>query len=153
EAHAWANMPYHTPAVPRTNHLSLREQFLRWPRPISLARETDVVWGRQKLNSALNPNAREQTSEGIHHDFVNSLACDSSTPHTSKQPVSLSQFFDGSKTIGGQDGRSRRQTLVWVSHDAEVRVIDAQAACQGILGLVGVLVFVDENVAEAGVQL
>ena len=43
--------------------------------------------------------------------------------------------------------------LVRVADDAQVRIILRQTAGDGVLGLVGVLVFVDEHVAEAGVQL
>ena len=43
--------------------------------------------------------------------------------------------------------------LVGIADDAQVRIIHRQAAGDGVLGLVRVLIFVDEDIAKAGVEL
>src|SRR5262249_13259282 len=43
--------------------------------------------------------------------------------------------------------------LVRIADNAQVRLIDGQAAGDGVLGLVGVLIFINEDVAKAGIEL
>ena len=43
--------------------------------------------------------------------------------------------------------------LIRIAHDAQVGIILRQTAGDGVLGLVRVLIFIDQDVAETGIQL